>query len=451
MIDHLDNLLRQLLMARIDEITDEAQVRFEPPDDAWRTYVSNLVVSGNPANALNVYLVDLRENQKLRSNERVRDVQNGIVSETPAPRRVDCHYLITAWSPATPAPAIEPTIDEHALLYTAAVALTNSEPLVPRKVYEPDPLPATFPQVIADAELPTRVLPAEGFAKLAEFWGTMGVNHRWKPGIYLIVTLPIVLEKEIAGPMVTTRITEYRHSGRPLTAEVLIEIGGHVLTGAAPLSVATGNATVTALGGGGTIVTVNNPAPFRAGDIITETNTTRARIRQIAANILTLDAALAGLAIGSPLSIANLTPQQTTIRLTDVTGLGADQMALITGDDAANPGMTATERALVLDVNTNTRFVTFSPTPARVITFDLQVVNVPALIPLNATAGAWVRLEETGGTPLQTTTTDVNGRFKFGQLSEGNYILRVRALGFAEATRNIQVPSPTGEYDVQLI
>src|SRR2546430_6545396 len=101
MIQYLDNLLRHLFLAQIAEITSEDQVSFQPPDENWRGHVTNL-----QRNALNVYLVDLREDRQLRSNERVRAVQNGIVSETPAPRRVECHYLITAWSPAEITPAV---------------------------------------------------------------------------------------------------------------------------------------------------------------------------------------------------------------------------------------------------------------------------------------------------------------------------------------------------------
>ena len=74
MIDIFDNLLRQLFLSRVDEIKDESQVRFQPPDDDWRSYVKNLNVSGKPVNSLNVYLVDMRENRLLHSNERVRDV-----------------------------------------------------------------------------------------------------------------------------------------------------------------------------------------------------------------------------------------------------------------------------------------------------------------------------------------------------------------------------------------
>jgi Pvc16 N-terminal domain/Carboxypeptidase regulatory-like domain len=301
MIHHLDNLLRHLFLAQIAEITSEGQVGFQPPDEEWRGHVTNL-----PQNALNVYLVDLRENRQLRSNERVRAFQNGIVSETPAPRRVDCQYLITAWSPADFTPAVEPTLDEHALLAEVTGVLMRHESLIPREVYAPDPLPATFPPEVADAELPTAVLPVEGFAKLAEFWGAMGANHRWKPAVYLVVTIPVLLRAEIAGPMVTTRVTEYRQTGKPETAEVWIQIGGHVLS---------------------------SPLP----------------------------------------------PDNTS-----------------------------------------------------------QPVH-----------GAWVRLETLTGEALQTTETDPAGRFTFGALRGGRYRVRTRATGLGEISRDVDVPSPSGEYDLR--
>src|SRR5262245_56010696 len=112
MFDQVDVTLRHLLITSVPGITSDAQVRFQPPDEDWRAYVKTLTVGGNPANALNVYLVDLRENRRLRSNEKERAYLNGDVVESVSPRRVDCHYLISAWSPADPTPAIEPTLDE---------------------------------------------------------------------------------------------------------------------------------------------------------------------------------------------------------------------------------------------------------------------------------------------------------------------------------------------------
>ena len=135
MINHLDNLLRHLFMTQINEISDESQVRFQPPDEEWRRYVHELTSNGDPLNALNVYLFDIRENRKLRSNKRTRQVQGGMVNEATAPAMLDGHYLISAWSPAAPSPQVEPTVDEHALLYEVARVLMNNMPLNPTRVY----------------------------------------------------------------------------------------------------------------------------------------------------------------------------------------------------------------------------------------------------------------------------------------------------------------------------
>jgi hypothetical protein len=240
MIDALDNMLEQLFLTTIDEITDPSQVGFEPPDDKWRSYVSGLGTGGKAVNALNVYLTDLRENRILRSNERIRDFQNGFYNETPVPRRVDCHYLISAWSSATAnLPTVEPTVDEHALLYKTIASLMDAEPFVASQIYGSAGLPTGFPAIIADFQLPSTILPVEGFPKLAEFWGATKTVH-WKPAVYLIVTLPVVLPLKITGPMVTTRIAEYQFSSNGPIVETMIQIGGSVTAAATgqPLTVA---------------------------------------------------------------------------------------------------------------------------------------------------------------------------------------------------------------------
>ena len=308
MIDLFDNLLRQLLIDQIPQLTDEAQVRFQPPDADWRTYVTNLTVLGNPANAINIYLADVRENRKLRSNGRTRTFDNGFVNEEPDPARIDCHYLISAWSPATATPAVEPTLDEHALLYQATATLFQHSPFNPSRVY---PIGSAalnaWPEPFRDVELPAVVDPVDGFAKLAEFWSGMGQGSVWRPAVYLVATLPVALLVEFAGPMVTTRITEYRITGHPETAEVWIQIGGHVLD------------TTNPLPGG-------QPAPV---------------------------------------------------------------------------------------------------------------------------SGAWVILETLAGDRLQLVETNELGRFSFGDLRAGSYRLRTEALGLGPLMRVVDVPSPSGEYDLQ--
>lgn len=175
MIDHLDTLLFRLLRAQVPELSGNGQVRFQAPDEDWRSMVPNIADgSGNPANSLNVYLAELRENRRLRTNERERTYVGADVYETPPPRRVDCHYLISAWSPVTPSPAIDPTPDEHALLAEAAQVLGRYDALDPAEICaatRPPNLPAIpVPAPLVGETLPLTLLPVEGFPKYAEFW-----------------------------------------------------------------------------------------------------------------------------------------------------------------------------------------------------------------------------------------------------------------------------------------
>ncbi len=231
MLRLFDILIRDLLLDRIAGLTIEDQVRFQPPDTTLRTDVANL-----NRMALSVYLVELRENRRLRSNERARSLDQGTVYTEQVPERVDCHYLISAWSPTQLAPGVDPTLDEHALLYEAATALIRVGALNPSAIYPSGSAKLTaWPARFRDDELPITVAPAEGFPKTSEFWTTMGPGTPWKPVIHLIATIPVVLLREVAGPMVTTRITEYRSTDHPESAEIWIQIGGHALNTAAPL------------------------------------------------------------------------------------------------------------------------------------------------------------------------------------------------------------------------
>jgi hypothetical protein len=171
----------------------------------------------------------------LRSNEQVRTgVVNGQVIYDAAPERVDCHYLITAWSPGQPGPMVEPTPDEHHLLYQVMAALTLNGALNPINVYgEGDPILATLPPLFL-SDLPVQVMPVEGFIKQPEFWGTMGNDKQWRPAIYLIVTLPLEIILPPAGPPVTTPITQFGRSDNLGEVDVLHAIGGQVLDATGP-------------------------------------------------------------------------------------------------------------------------------------------------------------------------------------------------------------------------
>jgi hypothetical protein len=232
MIDHADLLLFRLFRWRVAALSADSQVRFQPPDDDWRTAVPGIAdIDGNPAPSLNVYLADLRENRRLRSNERERTTVGADIFETPPARRVDCHYLISAWSPVAVSPGTEPAIDEHALLAEAALALGRHDPLDPVALCAATRpgLPAIpVPPALVDEQLPVTLLPTEGFAKLGEFWGTMGQTHRWKPCVYAVVTVALTEPPVRAGPAVTTIFTRTLQRDVAATARTRFHIGGTV-------------------------------------------------------------------------------------------------------------------------------------------------------------------------------------------------------------------------------
>jgi hypothetical protein len=220
-LDAVDTSLEELLLRRVARLgASSAQIGFQPPESNWAQNLGGAL-------ALNVYLVDLREHRRLRSNERFPRSVNGSVVAEVAPMRVDRHYLLSAWSKDTDASARARV--EHELLWEVVAVLANTPVLIPRSVYTPGGLPTNFPPQLADEAIPVTVVPPDGFPRLAEFWGTIsGPAHPWKPVVYLIVTVPVFLDAVFAGAEVTTVATEYRVNGDPHGADLLVQIGGVV-------------------------------------------------------------------------------------------------------------------------------------------------------------------------------------------------------------------------------
>jgi hypothetical protein len=294
LISYLDMMLRRLCLSQIDSTM---LVGFQAPDVAWRTSLPP------DKNALNIYLADLRENRALRTLESYRTFINGQATEAPAPRRVDCHYLVSAWSPVKVTPTLDPTLDEHALLHQLATVLANADPLIAADVFGTAGPPAGFPDLLADYQVPVTLLPPEGFSKLGEFWNSMEEQQPWRPVVYVVLTVPLALNLVGTGPMVTTLTTTLLQTDAPTSTETLIEIGGTV-------------------------------------------------------------------------------------------------------SDSA--------------------------------------------VPAQPIVGAYVQLRSAAGASLQTAQTDASGRFFFTGLSAGGYQLRGSSVGFPPTARAITVPSPSGEYDLQL-
>src|SRR5260370_859912 len=192
MIDALDNILADLIQSQVPALAKTGQIGFDAPNEEWRRDVVN-----TNAERVNIYLFDVRENLKLRSNERRRELQkNGWYSERDDRPKLNCMYLVTAWSHmANMSPTIEATSDEHSLLYAVAEVLFRHRSIVVADVYNQGiTIPsgnslAKLPAELRDQEFPIEVGLPDTMRDLGDFWSTMqGVR---RPAFELTVTLPL--------------------------------------------------------------------------------------------------------------------------------------------------------------------------------------------------------------------------------------------------------------------
>jgi hypothetical protein len=235
MIDPINEILRDLIQSRVPLLAGQTQVGFEPPNDDWRQKVQT-------EDRLNLYLYAIRENLKYRTTERTRIYENGWYREIRPPVRLDCHYLVTAWSHATfVPPGSEPTRIEHQLLSKVLHVLLINRPLEPSLVYGPGVvIPSgnsinNVPPPLRDDRLPLDAAYPEGLRDQGDFWSTM--KTPWRPSIELVVTVPALLKQdEDEVPMVTGVMGQYLPAGAA-AAEVWATIGGTVVVGNAAVPV----------------------------------------------------------------------------------------------------------------------------------------------------------------------------------------------------------------------
>jgi hypothetical protein len=183
--------LDRTLQAMLDDETAPAElhaadVSFETPHKEYRPSSSTV----------NLFLHEVHENRELRDPEPIRVVENGVVSIALPPLRVDCSYLVTAWSSLDGASRIA---TEHRLLgealgWIARFGTVPEQYLRGRLVGQPYPPPTVVAQLA-------------GKQDVSEFWHSLGIPPR--PAFSLTVTLAVALDVvETAGPVVST--TELR-------------------------------------------------------------------------------------------------------------------------------------------------------------------------------------------------------------------------------------------------
>jgi hypothetical protein len=194
---------------------------FTVPDENWQTKVK-----AGLGIRLNIYLYEVRENRNFRRPQwDTLKVPGGTAVLSQPPVYLDCHYLISAWSPAEDSELTSPVLDEHQVLAEAMRVLLRNPDVVPGALG----VSAGGP-VFQEAHVYLTVAPPEPPRVLNDFWSTMKLP--WRPAVMLVVTAPLdLLLDSPPSPVVTTLIQRYALINTP-TIEEWINSGGLVVRAA---------------------------------------------------------------------------------------------------------------------------------------------------------------------------------------------------------------------------
>ena len=210
MFNLLDDTLRKLLDSSPPNTANNlflsADISFETPEKGFVPKQDDV--------AINLFLYEVKENRELRQPAPARELTNGQGVRRRAPLRVDCAYMVTAWSNITNQNNVE---NAHRLLGQAFNWLSRF-PVIPESY-----LPAGMTGQVFSP--PTMVAQMDGAKSAGEFWHALGIPPR--PYFNLVVTITMDLDQQFEDSIVTTITTRY-HGSNPAAAEERLIIGGTV-------------------------------------------------------------------------------------------------------------------------------------------------------------------------------------------------------------------------------
>lgn len=187
MLHLLDETLEAFLRQEVPLPSRQVDVSFSAPDQDWGAKVTRPTV--------NLFLWDIRQNLSERvAGWKVVEENGRKYRQTPPPR-VDCRYLVTAWT--------SEVSDEHQLLGGLLAAFLSHPEISPP--YLRGTLERVFPRPSISVASPAETTSSD-------FWSALG--GKLKPGLDLVVTVAVdaALMKEV-GPDVEQY--ELRMSKRP--------------------------------------------------------------------------------------------------------------------------------------------------------------------------------------------------------------------------------------------
>ncbi len=180
MLKLLDASLESFLRAIVPLPERDVAIAFDAPDRDWGQSVTRPTV--------NLYLWDIRRNvSEAQAGMVVEDRDDGGPRRRPQKPRIDCRYLISAWT--------NDVQDEHDLLGLVLTAL------LPQTEIPVDHLEGRYAEV---RPIPTIKLASVDDDAKSDFWSALG--GQLKPGLDLLVTATVdnVIDQE-AGPPVHRR------------------------------------------------------------------------------------------------------------------------------------------------------------------------------------------------------------------------------------------------------
>ncbi|MGA7412017.1 MAG: DUF4255 domain-containing protein [Bryobacteraceae bacterium] len=183
MIDDLDRTLNELLRHELPSaIVDQVAISFATPDNEFPPTSVTLP-------AIDLFLYDVRENMELRNTQWNTERQlNGTAVRIRPPVRVDCSYLITAWSSDS---STTRALDEHRLLSETMRALLRY-PIIPEVLLQGS-LRGQEPP------LPTSTLQPGRLQSSGEFWQALGGKP--KAALNYTVTIGVVIDRAVETEM----------------------------------------------------------------------------------------------------------------------------------------------------------------------------------------------------------------------------------------------------------
>jgi hypothetical protein len=208
MIDDLSRTLKSVLQdpsfATVFPQLHNADIVFDRPLDPF-----------TPASTtVDLFLYDLREDLELRLNEvTTTRVGNQIVTH-PAPLRLACSYLVTAW----PVGGADLALQEHALL-SQVLRVLSRYPTIPSSFLQGTLVGQVPP-------LPMVALHPDALKNLAEFWSSLG--SKLKASLTVTATISVPVFADLVDFVVTTTTTSYA-AGTSKSSDTLLQFGGRVV------------------------------------------------------------------------------------------------------------------------------------------------------------------------------------------------------------------------------